>query len=167
MSLACLVVGILFAGVAIDVGIWWAAFPSSFFFLASFAIAAAAFTRTDLSQSDDDALGIDDTHTKQPQRDKPTLAILILLICIYSWMLTAAMHLFDAFFKNGPGSFKYYLTLGIAIASSVFVQVYGKRVVREHFGRQGGVNLELNPRQAALVTALVVGFGIYLTWVVS
>ncbi len=74
------------------------------------------------------------------------------------------MHVFNTFFKNSPGSVKYVVTLGIALSSAMFMQIYGNRVVREHFGRKGGHNLELTSRQALCVVVFVVSFGIYAAW---
>lgn len=130
--------------------------PSIVFFLSCFATACAALTRSD-SQSD--------TIEYDKQVDKPTFAILILLFGVYSWVLTLGMHVFTVFFKNGPGSFKYFVTLGLAISSSLFMQVYGKQVIRRHFGVSGGRKLELSNRQAIYITMFVVSVGMYFVWI--
>ena len=156
ISSACLLVGILFAGVAINVqGCWPMGIPSVLFFLGCFATASAAVNSSDNEPT---------TTSHDVQTGKPTFAIFVLLIGVYSWLLTVAMHIFDAFFKNGPGSIKYFVTLGIAISSTLFMQVYGKRVVREHFGAKGGRKLELSGRQATYITIFVVSLGIYVAW---
>lgn len=159
ISLACLLVGILFAGVALIVpGSWPMGIASGLFFAGFFATASAAISGRDKTPPN---------VSHGVQRDKPTFAILVLLIGVYSWLLTWAMHIFDAFFKNGPGSTKYFVTLGIAISSTVFMQVRGKRVIREHFGAQGGRNLELSSRQAIYVAIFVVSCGLYGTWLMT
>ncbi len=75
------------------------------------------------------------------------------------------MHIFTVFFKNGPGSFKYFVTLGLAISSSLFMQLYGKQVIRRHFGASGGRKLELSGRQAIYITMFVVSVGMYFAWI--
>jgi len=159
ISFACLLVGILFAGVALNVeGAWPMGFPSVLFFLGCLATASAALTPSDKEPT---------TAMHDLQTEKPTFAIFVLLIGAYSWLLTVAMHIFGAFFKNGPGSMKYFITLGIAISSTLFMQVYGKRVVREHFGAKGGRKLQLSGRQAVCITIFVVLLGFYAAWLVA
>jgi hypothetical protein len=94
---------------------------------------------------------------------QPTLAVLTLLISVYSCALTIGMHIFDAFFRNGPGSLKYYLTLAIAITATVFTQVWGKRIIRQHFASKR-TRFVLTGRQAIYVILPVVGCGFYLVW---
>lgn len=163
ISIACLTVAILFAGVAVSVPVWPMGIASALFFAGAFATAAAAVTKSrerTPTRAEDFTWGSGQTRT-------PTFAILVLLIGVYSWLLTLAMHVFGALFKNGPGSVKYYLTLGIAIASTLYMQFHGKRVVRRHFGARGGRNLVLSTGQAVYVVVFVVGCGIYLTWLLS
>ena len=59
------------------------------------------------------------------------------------------------------------MTLGIAISSTVFTQLYGKRIVREHFGTMGGRNLELSGRQAFYVTVFVLSLSAYMVWLMN
>ena len=132
--------------------------PSVLFFTGCFATAFAAITPSDEEPP---------TTLHDAQTDKPTFAIFVLLIGVYSWLLTLAMHICDAFFKNGPGSTKYFVTLGIAISATLFMQIYGKRIVREHFGTRGGRKLELNGRQAVYITIFVVSLGIYGAWLMA
>ena len=158
ISLACFTVGTLLAGVAINVqGAWLIGIPATLFFVGSFATASAAFT----SWEKEPTIASDYLRTY-----KPTFAIFVLLIGTYSWILTIVMHVFNIFFKNGPGSFKYYVTLGIAISSSVFMRLYGTRVVREHFAESGTRRFELTGWQAFYITLFVVTCGIYAAWLV-
>lgn len=158
ISLASLTIAILFAGVAINVpGVWPMAFPSVLFFAGFIATAIAAVTPSTQSSS---------SAAHDAQTDKPTIAIFILLIGVYSWILTLAIHIFDAFFKNGPGSTKYFVTLGIAIAATLFTKIYGRKIVRAHFGSRGGRNLQITGWQAVYVTIFVLSLGIYFTWLV-
>ena len=156
ISLACLLVGILFAGVALNViGCWPMGIPSGLFLAGSLVTACAALTR------------LDDEPRRtlaKVQMNKPTYAIFVLLIGVYSSLLTLVLHVWGAFFKNGPGSAKYFVTLGIAISATLFMQFYGKRIVREHFGARGGRNLELTGRQAMYIVVFVIGCGIYTAW---
>ena len=137
------------------------AIPSIFFFAGVFATASAALTRSNKASAADTA------YSSNVQTNKPTFAIIVLLIGVYSWMLTFAMLVFAAFFKNGPGSAKYFGTLGIAISSTLFMLIYGKRVVRQHFASRGGRNLEISAGQAACVVIFVVGCGVYFAWLMS
>jgi hypothetical protein len=120
VSLASLIVGVIFAGVALHVpGCWPMGAPSAVFFAGSYATARATFTR----RAETPAL-----VAAAMQTDKPTFAIFVLLISVYTWMLTLAIHLFEPFFKHRPGSLKYNVTLGLAIGASLFVisiGVYG------------------------------------------
>ena len=156
VSFASLLVGILLAGVALNVqGAGIMGVPSILFFLGSLATACAATVPPDEVAS---------RSSSNAQTGKPTFAILVLLISVYSWLLTAAMHIFHTFFKNGPGTTKYYVTLGIALTSTLFMKLYGGQIVRKHFGKLGGRNLELDTAQAIYVTLFVVAVGIYTTW---
>jgi hypothetical protein len=157
IGLACLTVGVLFAGVALNVdGCWPMAIPSLLFFGGFIATTVSACVSPNQNNTQHD--------TGPGQSDKPTFAILILLVGVYSWMLTLSMHIFRAFFKNGPGSIKYYVTLAIAISATLFMKSYGNRVVRKHFGLQGGRNLEIDGWQAFYVVLFVVGCGCYFAW---
>lgn len=157
VSLACLAVSVIFAGVTIGANVWPLALGSLVFFAASAVTAAAAYSLLFGKQTSYERTRI------APQGRQPTFAVLTLLISIYSCMLTIGMHLFEAFFKNGPGTFKYYLTLGIAIAATFFTQVWGKKILKQHFvGR--GTRFVLTARQSIYVIALIVGCGSYLVW---
>ncbi len=74
--------------------------PGMLFWAATFVTASAAFTRS--SKVSEPA------ESDSVQTRKPTFAILVLLISVYSWVLTLAIHIFDMFFKNGPGSSRYW-----------------------------------------------------------
>ena len=80
-------------------------------------------------------------------------------------MLTLAMHLLGPFFKNGPGSTKYYVTLGISISSTLFMLLYGKRIVRQYFGARGGRNLEISAGQVPYIVIFIVCCGVYFAWI--
>jgi len=97
------------------------------------------------------------------QRNKPTFAVIILMIGAYSTMLTVAMHLFGVP-KNVPGSLKYWVNLAVAISSGVFMKLRGTDLVRSHFGEEGGRRLELNALQALYVTMFVLCCSLYWQW---
>ena len=161
ISFACLLVTIIFIGVGFSERLWPLGMASFIFLAANYATAAAAFSLARERRS-----GFAGSRAI-PRQEKPTFAIIVLLIGVYSSLLTIAMHAFEAFFKDGPGSTKYYVTLGIAIAASLFMQVYGKRVVRQYFGRKGGNNLYLTPTQVGYVVVFVMCCVFYLVWVAS
>ncbi|QDS95083.1 hypothetical protein FF011L_38670 [Roseimaritima multifibrata] len=161
ISFCCVLVTFLLAGVGISQQIWPMAAASVAFLALAYATCIAAFS---LAKEKRAAKGRPQT-VQQPS--KPTYAVMILLVGIYSWLLTIGMHLFDTFFNNGPGSLKYVVTLAIAVSATLFMQIRGKRVVREHFGRTGGRNLTLSSRQVGYVCFFVVSLSIYFVWVVS
>ncbi len=99
---------------------------------------------------------------------RTTLAILALLTSVYSWMLTIGLHMFEQFFAaNRPGGVKYYVTLGIALASSFYMSVHGRYVIRQQFGPGGGRNISVSPRQAVFVVLFAIGCGIYFAWLME
>jgi hypothetical protein len=157
-----LVAGI-FATVTVELRIWPMAIASAVFVAGAYATAVTAYV---LAKSEKSAV---EQRLGNVQSNKSTFAIVVLLISIYSSMLVLGLAVFDAFFfnaffKNGPGSFKYYLTVGIAIVATLYMQVYGKHVVREHFGRQGGRNLELAPNQVWYVALFLMALATYGAW---
>jgi hypothetical protein len=99
---------------------------------------------------------------------KPTLVIFVLIIWVYSWMLMLGLRVFRIFFaaKAGAGT-KYYLTLSIAIASSIYLAVHGRSVLRRHIGPRGARNLVVTPRQALMVVLVVLAFGGYFAWLIA
>ena len=101
------------------------------------------------------------------QTRKPTISILILLTGIYSWILSAALHLRGVVAVANISPTKYYVTLAISVCTAGFMAFYGKRVVRESFGAMGGRDLEISGRQAIYITMFVVSWGVYTTWLLS
>ena len=134
------------------------AIPSLLFFAGALATLCAVVTEPNSEFTED--------HLGNPQTEKPTFAVIILLVGIYSWMLSLAMHFHGAFF-NGLTPTKYYLTLGIAISSTLFMQFYGKQVIRKHFGQSGGRNLEISAGQAMSVILLLIGCSAYFVWLTA
>ena len=160
ISFACVLVTLLLVGVGITKRTWPMVAISVAFLVLAYATCRAAIS---LWKERHEAT--EEPATQPPS--KPTYAIMVLLIGLYSWLLTLSMHLFGGLFKNGPGSVKYFVTLCIAILSTLFMQVRGKQIVRSHFGPDGGRNLHLNARQAGYVCLLIVCLSIYLVWVLS
>jgi hypothetical protein len=160
VSAASIVVGILFMGCAIAIGVWPMGVVSLLFFGGAYATAAAA-----ISRSPNDPVA-EKVYTARFQKNKPTFAILVLLISVYTWLLGFAMLVADLFFKVDPGSIKYGVTLAIAIASTIYLRMHGNRIVREHFGANGGRKLELTSRQAMYVSLFVFGVSLYLLWII-
>ena len=97
--------------------------------------------------------------------ERPTGAIVVLLVSIYSWMLTVGIHVFGRFFAvNRPGGLKYDVTVGIAIVTSIYMAIYGRRLIREWFGNRGGNNIVVTPGQALIVVLVVIACGSYFAW---
>ena len=99
---------------------------------------------------------------------KPTVAIFVLLISIYSWMLTLGLRIFRNFFaaKDALGV-KYYLTLGIAIASSLYLSLHGRTLVRRQFGAKRGRGIVVTPAQSVSIFLFVLACGCYLAWLMN
>ena len=97
---------------------------------------------------------------------KPTFVILVLLVSSYTWMFTIALHVFDLFFAaNCLGGVKYFLTLGIALASTLYLTFHGRFVMRRFLGQRDGLNLTVSPLQAILVVVFTIAFSMYCLWV--
>lgn len=105
--------------------------------------------------------------TPERQKAKPTWPIFVLLFGVNSWMITVAFHFIGAASPNGPGSFKYFVNLGVAVLSALFMKFYGKRLVQETFGNQGGRNLEVTPMQAVGVVLFLIANAGYLLWLIA
>ncbi|MBL8892556.1 MAG: hypothetical protein JNL67_21445 [Planctomycetaceae bacterium] len=75
--------------------------------------------------------------------------------------------LFGSEFGNGPGTVKYYINLGIAVAITIFMKWRGQKIVLENFGAQGGRNLEVSGWQAFIIVLFTIATGIYLVWIIS
>ena len=102
----------------------------------------------------------------EPER-RPTTAIVVLLVSVYSLFLTIGLHVFRNFFAaNRPGGLKYNVTLGIAIASSVYMTIHGRSVIRKYFAR-GARNVTVSPGQILVVIALLMGCGAYFAWIMD
>ncbi len=101
-------------------------------------------------------------------RSMPSFVILVLLVSSCTWMLMIAIHVFDIFFAGiRLGNVKYFLTLGIAFASTLYMTLHGRFVIRRYLGLTGGLNLMVTPGQAILVVVFMITFSAYCTWVLS
>ena len=90
---------------------------------------------------------------------------MVLLISIYSWMLTIGIHVFDRLFAvNRPGGVKYDVTVGIAMVSSTYMTTYGRPLIRKWFGSRSGSNIAITSGQALVVFLLTLGCGVYFAW---
>lgn len=158
VSLACLALTVIFAGVTVFERIWFAAPICMLFLGGTCATAAAAVSEVKDRRS---------AHADPPDRTTPaapTFAIIVLMISVFAWMLTVGLHWFGAGLRNGPGNHKYWMTVAIAVISTIYTRLHGQRVIRQHFGTTGGRSVNLTGQQAFCVALFVVGFGIYLTW---
>jgi hypothetical protein len=108
-----------------------------------------------------------DTHQLPAPEQRPTIAIVIFIVSIYSLMLTIGLHVFRNFFAaNRPGGLKYNVTLAIAITSSAYMTIHGRSVIQRHFvGRSP--NFSVSPAQMLVVIALLLACGAYFGWIMT
>lgn len=106
------------------------------------------------------------TSSDPVERKSTTFVLIVLLICVYSWLLTFGMTIVDFFIKGQPNS-KYLLTATIAVITSLFARIWGRKIILNNLGIQGGRNLTLSARQSVIVVSTTVGFAIYVVWAVS
>ena len=132
------------------------ALPSILFFVGALVAFCAAFTKSNSE--------FDESESDNRQPEKPTFAIMIALIGTYSWILSLGMFFFRGFF-NGLTPTKYYLTLGIAISATLYLQFHGRQVIRKHFGSVPDLRkLELSSEQAVYVAIFLIGISAYAAW---
>ena len=163
-SLICLASGLvafLCFGVAINIPVWPMAIPGLLFCGVGVLACTAVFTPANFE------VASRDNFLKKPQQDKSTIAILILLLGVITSLLAISMHIFRAIFPNGPGSPKYLITVGIAVACGIFMKQYGNQMVRDHFGQAGGRGLILSGKQAFAVALFMLGIGLYIAWLLA
>ena len=143
--------------VAVDVdGGWPMAIPSFLFFAGALVTFCAAVTESNSEFTEN--------RSEDPRPEKPTFAIIIFLISIYSWLLSLGMHFFGGFF-NGLTPTKYYLTLGIAISATAYMKFRGNKIIREYFGPTPDLRkLEITSGQAAYIMIFLLGIGAYFAW---
>lgn len=109
-----------------------------------------------------------DTRGQTNRERLPTGAIVAGFISVYSFLLTIGLHVFRNFFAaNRPGGLKYNVTLGIALASSLYMAIHGRSVIRKHVGPREGRIAFISPGQALLVIALALSFGVYFAWIMG
>ena len=161
ICLASGLVASLCFGVAINIPVWPMAIPGLLFCGVGLLAGTALFTPANLE------VASRDTFLKKPQQDKSTIAILILLLGVITSLLAISMHIFRAIFPNGPGSPKYLITVGIAVACGIFMKQYGNQMVRNHFGQAGGRGLILSGKQAFAVALFMLGIGLYIAWLLA
>lgn len=148
--------GMLLAGVAIHVeGCWPAWIFSILAFFTSYAAAAAVVTPSEKAPS---------SASSNLHPETPTFAILAYMIGVYSVLFSIGILVFELFFKNGPGSIKFFVALGISVASSFYMRVHGTQVVRVYFGETRRSRLELSGRQSIYVTIFSMAVGYVVFW---
>lgn len=104
--------------------------------------------------------------SRSVERTSTTMVLIVLLICVYSWLLTLGMTIVDIFGNGQPNS-KYWLTATIAVISSLFARIWGRKIIANKLGIQGGRNLTLSASQSAIVVMVTVGFAIYIVWALN
>ncbi len=101
----------------------------------------------------------------EPASTAPTLAIIVLLVWIYLWMLIIWLSIYAILFVTGPNaSIKFYVSLAIALACSIYLSGHGRSILVASFGARGGRNLIITPGQAVAVVLLVLAVGCYSAW---
>jgi hypothetical protein len=111
--------------------------------------------------------GAYDSHQHTEPERRPTTAIVVFIVSVYSLFLTIGLHVFHNFFAaNRPGGLKYNITLAIAVASSLYMTIHGRTVIRKHFAR-GARNIAVSPGQMLAVIALALAFGAYFGWIMT
>ncbi len=91
----------------------------------------------------------------------PTAAVVSLLLLALSWALTTA--LFIGRWLFGPGWFglwREWAALGISVGLLVQHQVWGRRLIRQHYQ----VGHKLTVGQTILVVIIVLAAGVFGTW---
>ena len=98
----------------------------------------------------------------------PTAAIIVSLVSVFSLMLMIGLHVFRNFFAaNRPGGLKYNVTLGIALASSMYMTLHGRSVFYKHFVARRGRDINVTAGQALVVIALLLVSGAYFAWIMG
>ncbi|MDG2015319.1 MAG: hypothetical protein P8J33_17565 [Pirellulaceae bacterium] len=161
IGLASGLVTFLCFGVAINIPVWPMAIPGFLFFCVCLLASTAAITPKGAERE------AREHFLREPQQDKSTIAIFVLLLGVMTSILVISMHIFRAVFPNGPGSLKYFITLGIAIGCSIFMKRHGNQLVKRHFGKTGGRDLVLSGKQAVAVIFFMVGVGVYIAWLLA
>ena len=99
---------------------------------------------------------------------RPTFTIFVLLVSVYSWMLTLGFRVFRNFFDvRNLATEKYYVTVGIAIASSLYLALMADPCSDVSLGCGGGRNIVVTPSQALMVILFAVSFGCYFAWLMK
>lgn len=154
-SLACFAVALLFMGLALSGHGAFGVFGLPFI-AGTYATARAARMRKQPPTAAEKA--------ERAKQAKPTLAILILLIGMYSWFLTIGIHVFNIFNANGVRQLKYYVTLAIAIAATLYMRGYGRHIIRANFGTGRVGRVEVSAAQCLYVFLFAIGSGLYVAW---
>jgi|GEM_PF-2079918 len=99
----------------------------------------------------------------------PTTAIIVMFISTYSWFLLFGLHKFGnvLFPANAAGGLKYNVTLGIALASSIYMIIHGRSVYHKHFIARHGKHMNVTAGQALVVILMAGAFGAYFAWIMA
>ena len=96
---------------------------------------------------------------------KSTAALISLLLCILSWELVAAMFVGRWLFgPNWFGAHREWIAFAAGVALSVFHILVGRRLMRQHYQPGDESKRSLTAGQALVVIVLVVGAGVFGTW---
>ena len=150
-----LIIGLTFLLISLASGVTAAGIVAMTCGLSAGLVTAASFIRRGYASEED------------PYADStfaPTLAVFVLLVMIYSWTALALLSFFPDFFERKIDDLKYSSTLLIALISFGYTQVWGREMLKEHFGRHGGRKLKLTGTQAILVVGIVFFYAGYAVW---
>jgi hypothetical protein len=95
----------------------------------------------------------------------PTATLLSFMLWILSWELTCAMFLGRWLF--GPqwfGPHREWAALGVSVALSIYLFVWGRAQIRQLTSAARGRQLTMTWGQSLLVVGLVVLEGVFATW---
>ncbi|MEX0703609.1 MAG: SMI1/KNR4 family protein [Planctomycetales bacterium] len=97
----------------------------------------------------------------------PTFTVFALLVSMYSWIVTGWIHAAALFGANPPAGVKHDVTLAMALASSLYTTVYGRRALRQYVASRNGRGMALTPRQTIGIVLFILATSAHLTWVLE
>jgi len=90
--------------------------------------------------------------------------IMVSLTSVYCWILLIGLQVFTAINGQTPDNIKWYVTLGIALAASVFMRFHGNTVLQRQFAGTAPGAVTLTATQSLGVVLFVVAAGLYFSW---
>lgn len=98
----------------------------------------------------------------------PTMAIVAYLIVGFGWFLSVGLFLYDNSSDDAHVDMsKYFVTIGISTAATVYTKLHGHQAVRKYFWSQQMATAHITPWQTFVVVALMLSWGFYCAWILS